>query len=407
MPLKKKGFESNEFGNFRQLIRLRYKQSYDRQNDDLFFDLPATNPDKKELWATEKDLKDVVKDVTPLAELQMGIYNNSYPHGWLIAEWFLKDIRINFDAAYRQNFFTYAHFHAYGGGAPSSLLYHADNADFENHLDDLGAADPLDPADFDGPYYMRRLTYYVMKMLSEISKNELKYLPSTHIVKIENYNLTPTIFFDDEEDIIYGYFTNMKNETQSYILNINNLADLFPGADAIGFGSATITDINAKRLYSNSGRSTLFNINTCYDSEFHPSELQGISDVAIPNVPEVTTGLLGGSMCITVPKYSIGYFKVNVFTSGREGLEALENIIEISPNPTGSSFKINNTVNVDEQDDYTVEIYTFSGIIKMVVNLQENELVDVSNLPSGIYLVKVTNVNNQNGCTTKKLIKIE
>ncbi|MFI5170897.1 MAG: T9SS type A sorting domain-containing protein [Chitinophagales bacterium] len=347
----------------------------------------------------------ILPGLDPLEKLKIGIYDNAFPHAWLIQEWFLKDIKINFDNTYRENFFTYAHFHAYGGRAPSSLLYHADEADFENHLDEEGDAEILEPTGY--PYFMRRFTYFVMQMLSEVNKNDLKYLPANHTMHSGNFNIPPTLFFDDTEEAetVYGYFTNMKNEAASYILDLGDLADLIPGTSPIGFGSATITSVNCRRLYSNSGRSSLFDINTCYESEFHDTEVQLLSYVDTPNVPEITTGLTGGKICITVQKYSVGYFKVAVMSGSRAGINKLDDIISIFPNPTSNSFKIMSKAETETPVKFNIKIYSLSGVVCLEQKAITNESINIAGLPSGIYMVKISDQHNNS--TTKKLIKIE
>lgn len=243
-------------------------------------------------------------------------------------------------------------------------------------------------------------------MLNEIDKNNLKYLPTTHTLHTGNPNLNPTSFINLNDKVIYCYFTNMKETTQSYIVVPNHLLDLYPTATAVGFVSATITDINVRRLYSNSGRNSLFDINTCYEGIYHDTEIQGISEIDVANDPEVTSGLPGGAICVTVPKYSIGYFKISFNTTPpKEGLTDYTDFFEVIPNPTAASIKIKNTLGIDDDCMYKVTISTVSGYACIKKEIIGNEPIDVSELPSGMYFVNI-NCNNKFNCI-KKLIKIE
>ena len=112
----------------------------------------------------------------------------------------------------------------------------------------------------------------------------MEYLPANFSMFVANPNLQPTVFIDPEHENLYVYFTNMKNETQSYVINPNLLINLYPSALALGFENAIIYAIEAKQPYSNSGLSTLYTVHTCYNchSAFdgydnpHPFEIQRI-----------------------------------------------------------------------------------------------------------------------------------
>lgn len=395
----------DEFGNFKQFIKLRYLESYDQQNIDLKFYL-KNKPYKKELWTTEWNLKDKQEGegVTEFEQQLYSSYCNSFPHGLLIQEWFLKNIKTNYDPDYRQNFHTYATIHAWGGGAPSAMLYHADKGDRANHLDEDGNPDPLP---LTGPnLWLRRTLYYTYEMLSEITRKDLKYLPSSYSMFVTNPNINPTVFFDDPANMLYVYYSNMKDETQSYVLNIGSLADLFPGGGPIGFGSALIYNIDANRPYSNSGKSSLFDINTCYnDVNFlHPYEIQGI-DGPTANDPECT-GLPGGAICVTVPANSFGYFTVPVYSSPREGVEIKDEQLHISPNPASNSFKITCDLPEIMINEFYIDILDVNGDKIANIVTQQNQQINVSAFPSGVYFVRISN-QNRSFIITKKLIKIE
>jgi len=395
----------NQFGNFKQFIKSRYMESYNQQNIDLKF-FWKNKPYKKELWTTEWNLKDKKDgpDVSDFDQLLFSSYCNSFPHGLLIHEWFLKDLKTNYDPAFRQNFHTYSTFHAWGGGAPSAMLYHADKGDRTYHLDENGDPDPLP---LTGPnIWLRRTLYYTFQLLSEISSQNLKYMPSTFSMDAHNPNIQPTVFFDESDNTLHIYYSNMKDETQSYVLNLGHLIDLFPGATIIGYGAANISNIDAVRPYSNSGKSSLYTINTCYNDIgfFHPFEIQGITGPTL-NDPECY-GLTGGAICVTVPANSYGYFSVPIYSTSKEGVTLNDNQLTLFPNPSAKSFRLECDLPEIIINEFHIEILDLNG--KSISNsvVAQNEDIDISQLPSGIYMIAITN-KEHSFSIIKKRIKIE
>ena len=391
----------NQFGNFKQFIKTRYDESYDKQNQDLKFYLSKNNQNKKDLWVTEWNLKDKNEDpdLTAFDQLLHSSFCNSFPHGLLIHEWFLKDLKLNYNPDYRRNFRTYSTFHAWGGGAPSSMLYHADKADRANYL--------ISPLPLTGPNtWLRRTLYYTFDMLSEINRQDLQYLPSTYSMYGSNPNIQPTVFFDETNNLLYIYYSNMKDETQSYKVTLGHLSALFPEATAIGFGAVDIYNIDAQRPYSNSGKSSLFDINTCYNDEdnLHPFEIQGVTGPT-PNDPECA-GLTGGAICVTVPANSFGYFTIPVYTSTREALVLHDDQLFIYPNPASQAFLLECTLPTEILNDFILDLYNLNGEHKMTVYTQQHVPISIANLPSGVYMVAISN-NQKSFTITKKFVKIE
>ena len=403
------GLNSNDFGNLRIFLKSRYKQSYDQQNSDLLFSL--TGGTKKELWTTEWNLKDddysLDPDVPADAYKQelMTSYCNSFPHGLLIQEWFLKDIKLNFDASYREGFHTYSTFHNWGGGALYSMLVHADKADRTFHVSDADdAVIEVLPAPPAGELlWLKRTMYYNFKMLSEITKNNLEYLPSNSTMFFHNPNIQPTIFIDRVTNKLYVYYSNMKGETQTYKINYGALGYLYPDADFISFDNATIYAVDAVWPYSNSGHSKLFDINTCYNgSNLHPYEIQSIK--TITTLPECTAPT--GSICVTVPAYSFGYYVVPVFATSKLGLVLREDAFSIYPNPASTAFKIICSAPEAIINEFEVTLYNLEGMVCYKSAYTINTDIDVSKLPSGVYMIVISN-KEQTFAVTKKLIKTE
>ena len=73
-------------------------------------------------------------------------------------------------------------------------------------------------------------------------------------------------------------------------------------------------------------------------------------------------------------------------------------IVSIFPNPTVDFI----TVQLESESDFTIEIYDLVG--KRVSKYINQKQLDVSNLDSGIYMVKIT-LTQSNQTTTHKIIK--
>lgn len=201
-------------------------------------------------------------------------------------------------------------------------------------------------------------------------------------------------------------YSNMKDETQSYKVTLGHLSALFPEATAIGFGAVDIYNIDAQRPYSNSGKSSLFDINTCYNDEdnLHPFEIQGVTGPT-PNDPECA-GLTGGAICVTVPANSFGYFTIPVYTSTREALVLHDDQLFIYPNPASQAFLLECTLPTEILNDFILDLYNLNGEHKMTVYTQQHVPISIANLPSGVYMVAISN-NQKSFTITKKFVKIE
>ncbi|MFZ1635369.1 MAG: hypothetical protein WAT43_15895, partial [Chitinophagales bacterium] len=234
------GLGSNKFGNFKQFIRTRYGESYDQQNADLLFS--GSQAWKKELWTIEWNLKDKNSDYEENDPEQyiLSSFCNSFEHGWLVQEWFLNNIKQNYSSGYRPSFHTYSTFHSYGGGSYYAMLLQSDIADRLNNLDSLGMPDTLNSPPSTQNLFLKKTIYYTYEMLSEIQKKELKYLQSNFTAYTHNPNVQPTVFIDKLNKKLYIYYSNMKSETQSYVLKKGYLLALYPGSTALAYGTATI-----------------------------------------------------------------------------------------------------------------------------------------------------------------------
>jgi len=94
------------------------------------------------------------------------------------------------------------------------------------------------------------------------------------------------------------------------------------------------------------------------------------------------------------------YHEIDSLVNNTPHIAAENNYIEIFPNPTNSIFTITGTL-----QDYTIQILDSNGNVHQTLAPVGNTLtIDISNLPSGLYFVTVTNNSNSN-LEVKKIIK--
>jgi hypothetical protein len=419
-----------EEGNFRDfLVRTTtgykaYQVSMDKFND--YFDFDLTTAEKKDLWVTEWNLKDQNKNLTDLDQAKTEIYSNGFVHAHLLMNWWLKNIKINFDTDFRQNFFTYSTLQNYADGTTTDLISLSDGVE-RNYFDISGCpfADVCgDGCSYDTTfdvrnYYIRRTNYFVTYLFSEINKKSLKYLPSTYWLGHGNMNVAPTAFIDNDKDYVYIYFTNVKSTSQNYVVDPDNLLAFFPTADYVELGEATITYLQADQLYSTSGKSSLYNetlINTCYATYDHPFEITPTTESGIDpaivtndNEPECTGDGIPVNGCLSAPAYSVGYFKIPIYPMIELKMAGTINDykVEIYPNPATSGFTFIPILQSKETiiSDYRVVVYSMNGNILKQSTCKPEQQIDISNLPSGLYQVEIIDALENH--FYKKLLKIE
>ena len=95
-----------------------------------------------------------------------------------------------------------------------------------------------------------------------------------------------------------------------------------------------------------------------------------------------------------------GDITINGGTTSTSDLHATENYVQIYPNPVSNQFTISGELNL-----YQIEILNSAGQIHQTVNpIGNNHTIDISTLPSGLYFVRVQNLNN-NMLEVQKIIK--
>ena len=380
-------------GNFRDFILTRYLESFEYHNDILDFGL--TTNIKKDLWATEWNLLDeftAVPGETNLKE-RMDMYHNSFAGAFVLQEWWLQNIKLNYTFNFRNNFFTYAHMHNYHGTEyQNTLLLDADCADFKRY--------GLDPEDYiNDRLYLRRTNYFVMKHLSPIAGQDLKYIRNNQYISYLNPNIQTTTFLNTTLDTIYVYYSNIRSSDQNYLVNGQDIGRLLPDHPIYGepigiqFGTAFIKCIDALQPYSTSGKSTIYDLNTCYDCHstfdfWHPYEIMPENPPSIryfENVPACITTPDINEICVTVPGYSIGYFKIPVsavYATPKFSIITENTDLIVFPNPAGTTIRYTSHYAIEATRG---EIHSVAGIHILNFDPAQINTIDISTLSSGVY----------------------
>ncbi|MBK7038525.1 MAG: T9SS type A sorting domain-containing protein [Chitinophagales bacterium] len=381
---------------FKDFVTTEFKESYLRWSEDLDFDL-ATGSGGKELWTTEWNYKDSDGDELYDDNL-LRTYSNTFIQGIFDFEWYLKNIKMNFDTDYRPNFFTIAAMHNIGGGAWSAMLSPA----HDRELIEYGMFEsPWD--DEERRYYLPRTNYYVFSLLQDISWQNLKYVKTNFTINILNPNVQPTVFIDQSGENLYIFYTNLKDESQSYVLKTTGL-ESYLDAEEINVLSSEVFSVTANQPYSSGGKMILFNMNTCYNEvdNLFPLEYLNFQNVTPPYTSYDGTsydpecGEIPTGDCLTVPKYSFGYIKVALEIIPSEKLTQHQTVnpeVEglLYPNPTNNELSIKLTE--DFPEDCKIRIFSADGKLWIEEKIGEDMTINVSELPVGFYRVEVINDN--------------
>lgn len=382
-------------GNFRDFIRTRYLESYDYHN--TIFEFWKTTGNKKDLWTTEWNLLDVYSDIEGEFNIQerVDIYHNSFAGAFVLQEWWLQNVKLNYTRNFRTNFFTYSHFHNYHGTEyQNTLLLDADCADLKRY----GLYPEYDESD---RIYLRRTNYYVMNHLSYVAGQGLKYVRNNQYISSLNPNIQTTTFITPGIDSIYVYFTNIRPDDQHYIINGENMSLLFPDDPVYGppigvqLGNAFISCIDAKQPYSTSGKSTIYDLNTCYKcygtpGEWHEFEIRAENAEAIrsyENIPACNTTPGVSETCVTVPGYSAGYFKIPVspvYATPKTGQDTFNADLLLYPNPAQDFLTFVSHYSAAASIGLITHL---SGVEVMAFDPSTSHTINTSSLPVGVYAI--------------------
>lgn len=359
------------------------------------------DPQNKEIWTTEWNFKDtddgeVDLDTEPsTSQAMLSTIANSFIHAALLQEWYLKNVKINFDNDFRNEFFTYATAQNFLGGSTINMMGKTDKQD---QLE-MGIIEDCDDwvTGFEENYYIPKATMFIYDLLSEITKLDLNYVKTTSTMYSLNVNLAPTVFLVPGEHILYIYFTNVKQTYQTYAIDPNDFGEIFGvGYEVeLDFDDIEIYSLNTDQLYSTAGRSSLFKINEAYDGCHDPSGADPLENrfeitetVMDVNSCTCPTGFdPTGAVCVKVDPISSGYFivKFDVFKKGE-----MIDIYTIFPNPASTSFTI--TQKQSEMDhilEMDIEIFTMQGNLVTKQKVENGQNIDISNLPVGVYSIVI------------------
>lgn len=185
------------------------------------------------------------------------------------------------------------------------------------------------------------------------------------------------------------YYTNTRCMDQKYILNPGGMYSLF--ASTVTLSNAEIFAVDAFQAYSTAGKSTLFEINNCYNPVSNPYNIE-IDQTY--NYTNPGCDAPAGSYCVTVPGYTAGYVKIQVNHGPVRLAEITEPDVEIYPNPTMENLFIVNDAEVTH-----FYIYDITGtIISSGEYLQQP--ISIQSLPQGLYQLVLHYEQGENKTTS-------
>lgn len=357
--------------NFRNFMLTRYSADMNDFNTDLQFNL--TSADKKDMWITEWNLKD---EGTPN---NGKLFTNSYMHTLLLQEWWMQNLKLNYTAGFRENFFKYSTLQNFAGGSGIALLTPAEKP---LELTILGKNvypySDVTPDAEERNYYVKRTTEYTMELLSDINRNSLNYFPATVAIGGHNPNLAPTFFITPEKDFVYMYFTNSRCNDQRYILNPAGMYLLY--GYTVELTNAEMFVVDALQGYSQSGKSMLYDFNSCYT----PASPYDIEIDQTYNYINPGCAAAAGSLCVTVPGFTSGYVKMQVAPFVPKIGEEINTEITIYPNPSNTVINLSSTRAIE-----SVEMVTLAGV-SLFRDMNTTNAIEISQLPAGMYNIIIT-----------------
>lgn len=377
--------------NFRKFIKVRYKESYDDHRDTLLFQPGASHP--KDLWVTEWNFKDQDKKYRPGQLNRVGVFSHGFMHGYVVFEWFIKDIKLNYDSGYRTGFHTLSTFHNLAGGGTNAMIHPATNQE----LDTLGKLiypyDEPEDSSFSRNYLIKMTTWFAFELLSEIPKNDLKLLQTNYTIGSKSVNVQPTVFINPEQNFLYIYFSNIRDTTQLYTINTSGTVGVYVDGGKIQVvDTAEIFCIDALKPYSTSGKGngTLYKLNETYAlaadttcSEPYPWEIRKIDTLI--NEP------WGDSLLtLTAPAYTFGYFRIPIRAYYPLKLDEVDSHydLKVYPNPTNNAVTLiglqDNSV---IQGKLQVKVITITGSICLETEALSGQRLDISSLSYGVYQI--------------------
>ncbi len=201
-------------------------------------------------------------------------------------------------------------------------------------------------------------------------------------------------------------YSNTRNTTQTYYLDPDEVTGFYPGYEvSLNENEIRIFSVDADQLYSTSGRSTLFDINTFYDacSTGYVNRYE-ITTTSIESNTGTCSGAWGveDGVCVKVPANSCGYFIIDMETYAKLGMNT--DIYSIYPNPASNFFTLLYTdQEFNTGDDVKIDIYSIAGAFQKTSIINAGANVDISDLPVGVYLLNIS----QNGIEQENEILVK
>lgn len=406
-------------GNFKEFTRDRIDLSFEEHANWMLFTNTDDGPESKEVWLTEYNLDDKVNlppgpnrddNIDRFQPFESSV-SNSFSHAVMLQNWFLWNVKSNYDPDYRSGFLTRATIQNALGGSATMMMTNSDRAD-QVELVEITGCGTTEVS----PYFLRRATYFAVELWRVILDNDLRYLKTETTMASLNDNLAPTVFLDDDalDPKLFIFYTNVTTSDQWYGIDPGLVVEIF---EEDGFEAILSTDIDAlildaDQLYSTAGKSPLFDINeeynTCTDAIDNENrfELTGLEPYS-PNVscPGPFIGGAPNGVCVELPAVSMGYFVIPITISPlRKGNP--NDIYSIYPNPASTHFTIQQK-NIENANGaiMEIEIYNMFGGLIQESYTSIGSTVDISQLPVGAYniLIKTKGFPNE----TETLIKMK
>ncbi|HNM09406.1 MAG TPA: T9SS type A sorting domain-containing protein, partial [Chitinophagales bacterium] len=97
--------------------------------------------------------------------------------------------------------------------------------------------------------------------------------------------------------------------------------------------------------------------------------------------------------------------EVPFYITPREGLTLSDDQIEVYPNPTANAFRITCDIPEELLNTFYVSVFDIHGSLLLNTVISQNQDIDISNLPSSIYFIVISN-EEKSFSVSKKIIKI-
>lgn len=135
--------------------------------------------------------------------------------------------------------------------------------------------------------------------------------------------------------------------------------------------------VDAFQTYSQSGKSMIYDFNTCYT----PANPYDIEIDQTYNYTNPGCDAAEGSLCVKVPGFASGFVKMQVVPYIPRIANEIESELIVYPNPANDKLNISFT-----EDIHTVVILSVTGM-KILEQTGNNNSVDISQLSYGMYQV--------------------